>query len=47
MPQGRILVVEDDESLRRATDVLLQKAGYTTTVAADVPQALEALRQLA
>ena len=45
MPKGRILVVEDDESLRRATDVLLQKAGYTTTVAADLPEALGVLRE--
>src|SRR3954449_10366618 len=45
MPNGKILVVEDDESLRRATDVLLQKAGYTTTVAVDVPEALGILRE--
>jgi len=45
MPKGRILVVEDDETLRRATDVLLQKAGYTTTVAADLPEALGVLRE--
>jgi len=43
MSFGRILVVEDDESLRRVTQVQLEKCGYDTTVAADVPQALELL----
>src|SRR5206468_3141624 len=43
--KGRILVVEDDEHLRRATDVLLQKAGYTTTIAVDVAAALDVLRE--
>jgi two-component system NtrC family response regulator len=44
MARGRILVVEDDENLRRATNLLLERAGYTTTVASDVQQALDSLR---
>jgi two-component system NtrC family response regulator len=42
---GRILVVEDDESLRRVTQVQLEKCGYETPVAADVPEALEILER--
>ncbi len=45
MGLGRILVVEDDESLRRVTQVQLEKCGYETAVAADVPQALELLEK--
>jgi two-component system NtrC family response regulator len=45
MNPGRILVVEDDESLRRVTQVQLEKCGYATAVAADVPGALEMLEQ--
>ena len=45
MNPGRILVVEDDESLRRVTQVQLEKCGYATSVAADVPGALEMLEQ--
>jgi two-component system, NtrC family, response regulator len=44
MKFGRILVVEDDESLRRVTQVQLEKEGYETTAAFDVPQALEILK---
>ncbi len=44
MSTGRILVVEDDESLRRVTQVQLDKAGYETSVAVDVPQAIEILK---
>ena len=40
---GRILVVEDDESLRRVTQAQLEKCGYETAVACDVPEALEKL----
>ena len=46
MSLGRILVVEDDESLRRVTQVQLEKCGYETVVAADVPEALELLETL-
>src|SRR5262245_66441778 len=45
MSLGRILVVEDDESLRRVTQVQLEKCGYETAVAADVPEALELLEK--
>jgi two-component system NtrC family response regulator len=43
MSTGRILVVEDDESLRRVTQAQLEKCGYETAAAADVPEALELL----
>src|SRR5512134_1043688 len=43
MGTGRILVVEDDESLRQVTQVQLQKSGHLASVAVDVPQALEIL----
>ena len=42
---GRILVVEDDESLRRVTQAQLSKIGYETEVARDVPEALEILQK--
>ena len=42
---GTILVVEDDASLRRLTQVQLDKLGYETRVAADVPGGLEILRR--
>jgi DNA-binding NtrC family response regulator len=42
---GRILVVEDDESLRRVTQAQLEKCGYETAVACDVPEALELLEK--
>ena len=45
MKSASILVVEDDESLRRVMQVQLEKAGYKTTVAGDVRQALEILQQ--
>lgn len=45
MKPASILVVEDDESLRRVMQMQLQKAGYKTMVAGDVRQALEILRQ--
>src|SRR5690242_888501 len=44
MKTGKVLVVEDDESLRRVMQVQLEKAGYKTAVAPDVPAALEVLR---
>jgi len=44
MRLGRILVVEDDESMRHATRVHLEKEGYETTAAFDVPQALNILK---
>jgi DNA-binding NtrC family response regulator len=45
MTMGRILVVEDDESLRRVTQAQLERIGYDTAVAVDVAQALEFLRR--
>lgn len=45
MPLGRILIVEDDESLRRVTQVQLDNAGYETNVAVDVPEACEILKR--
>jgi DNA-binding NtrC family response regulator len=43
MIAGRILVVEDDENLRRVTSANLQKSGYETFAARDVVEALEFL----
>ena len=43
MTLGRILLVEDDENLRQATEMQLVKAGYETRSAVDVPEALETL----
>ncbi len=40
-----ILVVEDDASLRRLTQVQLDKLGYKTRVAEDVAGGLEILRR--
>jgi len=45
MRAGSILVVEDDESLRRVMQVQLEKAGHKITVAGDTPQAVEILQQ--
>jgi DNA-binding NtrC family response regulator len=42
---GTILVVEDDSSLRRLTQVQLDKLGYYTRVAADAERGLEILQQ--
>ncbi len=42
---GTILVVEDDSSLRRLTQVQLDKLGYQTRIAADAEEGLEILRQ--
>ncbi len=36
----RVLVVDDDESLRRVTQVQLEQAGFKTTTAADGTEAL-------
>ena len=43
MSFGRILVVEDDESLRRVTQAQLEKCKYQTAVAGDAAEALEIL----
>jgi two-component system NtrC family response regulator len=44
MRSDRILVVEDDDTVRSVTRAYLAKIGYKTTEAADVPAALEVLR---
>ena len=43
MRRGRILVVEDDETLRRVTQLQLEKKGYAIAAAADALQALKIL----
>jgi two-component system cell cycle sensor histidine kinase/response regulator CckA len=40
----RILIVEDEESLRRMAERILRAAGYTTVCASDGPQAIALLR---
>jgi two-component system NtrC family response regulator len=47
MKSGRILVVEDEETLRQATCSLLEKEGYQTSAAGDVAEALELLKKSA
>lgn len=42
---GRVLVVDDDESLRRVTQVQLEQAGFETETAADGSEALAALQK--
>jgi two-component system, NtrC family, response regulator len=44
MRQGRILVVDDDTTLRRVTQLHLAKMGYPTAAAADATEALEILK---
>ena len=43
MNRRRVLVVDDDESLRRVTQVQLEQAGYETKVAADGNEAMRLL----
>ncbi len=45
MSAGRILVVEDDDSLRRVTEVQLEQAGYAVATAAEAGQALALLEK--
>jgi two-component system NtrC family response regulator len=45
MSGGRILIVEDDDSLRRVTQSQLERSGYETAVCADVPEALAVLER--
>ncbi len=42
---GRILIVEDDENVRRVTHAHLQRIGYRMESAVDAPKALEILRR--
>ncbi|HEX8650554.1 MAG TPA: response regulator [Pyrinomonadaceae bacterium] len=41
-PRGTILLVEDDRSIRRYLEVILQRAGYTVIAAADGLEAMKA-----
>jgi DNA-binding NtrC family response regulator len=45
MSGGRILVVEDDDCLRRVTQAQLEKCGHQTAIAGDVPDALAVLEK--
>jgi len=47
MSAGHVLVVEDDESLRRVTQAQLERAGYDASAATDVAQALDILHRQA
>lgn len=40
--RGTILIVEDDRSIRRYLEVILQRAGYTVVAAADGLEAMKA-----
>jgi DNA-binding NtrC family response regulator len=42
---GRVLLVEDDESLRRVTHLHLEKLGFTTSATVDAEQALRILEE--
>ena len=44
MRKNRLLVVDDDESLRWVTKVQLEQSGYAVSAAADGPQALALLQ---
>ena len=46
MNRKRILVVDDDESLRRVTQMQLEEIGYEVTIAGDGGQALAALESI-
>ena len=46
MSKKRILVVDDDESLRWVTQAQLQQSGYNVAAAADAASALELIRNL-
>jgi DNA-binding NtrC family response regulator len=45
MSAAKILLVEDDDSLRRVTQLQLEKLGFTTSVAATAEQALKVLAE--
>ena len=46
MIAGKLLVVEDDESLRRVTQLHLDKLGFTTSATATAEEALRMLEEL-
>jgi len=41
-----VLIVDDEEGLRKFVDRVLSEAGYTTTTASDGPEAIEAAAKL-
>jgi CheY-like chemotaxis protein len=41
-----VLIVDDEEALRKFVDRVLSQAGYTTTTASDGPEAIEAAAKL-
>src|SRR5437764_5030013 len=43
MAYGNVLVVEDDDSLRRITELHLQKLGFSTSVCGDAEEAVREL----
>jgi len=43
--KGRILIVEDEKSMREVLKILLEEEGYDTTSAADGLQAIEKIQQ--
>ena len=45
MKHNPILVVDDDESLRRITQMQLEEAGYSVAVAAGGAEALRAMEE--
>jgi len=47
MVAGTVLVIEDDDSLRRVTQLHLEKLGFTTSVAPSAEQALRMLEKAA
>ncbi len=44
MPEGRILVVDDDEEVRKSVRLTLTKAGYDVVEAEDGEKGVEAIR---
>ena len=45
-PQGPVLVVDDEEPVRRFVDRVLREAGYKTVVASNGPEALEVAKRV-
>ena len=45
-PRQTILIVDDEESVRRFVERVLHEAGYQTALAADGPEALEVAKRL-
>src|SRR5689334_12943373 len=45
MASARILIAEDDQTVRQATEAVLKKEGYDTICAPDAEQALDILQR--